>query len=213
MKFDNVGIDPNIVFEGHKGWAWITTDRATWPIIARDWELYHKYKILPLVKNKRVVVQAGGNCGMYPRLLSSIFDRVYTAEPDPANFQCLTINCDTDNVIKLNCAFGNKNELVRMNHRTMANVGMHMVEQGEGSYIPTLKIDQLALDCCDLLWLDVEEYEEQALKGAKQTIKKYSPVIAIENYQESHGKFLDQFGYTIVDKSAMDTILIKTEPR
>jgi len=208
MKLMNVGIDHNMEFEGHKAWAWVTTDTSTWPIIANDWLTSHKAKILPLVKKKNVVVQAGGNCGMYPRLLADYFDRVYTAEPDPENFYCLSVNCNNDKIIKFNAAFGSKNELIRIKVRTNRNVGMHMVETGEGSYIPTLKIDQLALDACDLLWLDVEEYEGKALRGAKKTIEKYHPVIALENCLTDHIEFLSQFGYDIVDQSNMDTILM-----
>ncbi len=48
--------------------------------------------VLPLVAEKRVCVQAGGNVGVYPLALSKVFDRVITFEPDRDNLDCLIEN-------------------------------------------------------------------------------------------------------------------------
>jgi len=45
---------------------------------------------------------------------------------------------------------------------------------------PTLMIDDLKLNHCDLICLDVEGYETPALIGACQTIEKHSPIILTE---------------------------------
>src|SRR3954463_5592306 len=37
-------------------------------------------------------IQAGGNCGTWPRYLAERFGAVYTFEPDPANFTALAFN-------------------------------------------------------------------------------------------------------------------------
>ena len=48
--------------------------------------------VQPYLKGKKVVVQAGGNCGMQVVKFAEFFDTVYTFEPDPVNFHCLVNN-------------------------------------------------------------------------------------------------------------------------
>jgi len=134
-----------------------------------------------LTTTKNVIVQAGGNAGYYPKLYSQWFSHVYTFEPDPLNFYCLSLNCNTPNVHKFQTCLGSKNECVGVFNTTISlgHGGTHVSGTG---YIPTLMIDQLNLPDCNLIHLDVEGYEENVLHGAEQTIKKYRPVIVIEYY-------------------------------
>ena len=82
-------------------WVWLKQDVVTFPIIKGEWERIHKNSILKYCDERRMILQAGGNCGMYPKLLSKMFNLVYTLEPDPLNFFCLTSNCPETNVIKI----------------------------------------------------------------------------------------------------------------
>jgi FkbM family methyltransferase len=135
-------------------------------------------------KNKRTVIQAGGNCGIYPRLYSELFETVYTFEPDPVNFYCLVQNIKNTNVIKFQSCLGSDHKLVSMaiDENTVAkkgyNCGIFQVS-GNGK-VPVLKIDDLALDQCDLIHLDIEGFEGFALQGAIETIKKFKPTICLE---------------------------------
>jgi hypothetical protein len=55
--------------------------------------------------------------------------------------------------------------------------GVHV--NGEG-HIPTIRIDDLNLTDCNLMQLDVEGYELNALLGAAKTIDKFKPVLCVE---------------------------------
>jgi hypothetical protein len=44
-------------------------------------------------------------------------------------------------------------------------------------------IDDLNLECCDLIHLDIEGYELHALMGARNTIEKHQPLIVLEYYE------------------------------
>jgi FkbM family methyltransferase len=133
------------------------------------------------VPEKKVVVQAGGNCGYYVKQYSELFDLVYTFEPDPLNFLCLTMNCRSPNVVKFQACLGFERQKLSVG-RWLGDVGSCHVT-GSGA-IPTMRIDDLSLDRCDLIQLDVEGYELNALKGAVETIKKCKPVIAVEVYED-----------------------------
>jgi FkbM family methyltransferase len=135
-------------------------------------------------KNKKIVVQAGGNCGIYSQIYSEIFETVYTFEPDPINFFCLVQNIKNTNVIKFQSCLGSDHKLVSVDidqniiNKKGYNCGTFQVS-GNGN-IPTLKIDDLALESCDLIHLDIEGFEGFAIQGAIETIKKFKPVICLE---------------------------------
>lgn len=126
-----------------------------------------------------VALQAGGNCGVFPRYLAKKFKFVYTFEPESENFHCLVNNALSINIIKFQAALGDKNTSpMGLMYMPKNCGGYHLQNAGT---IPVIAVDSLLLPACDLLQLDIEGYELFALKGAEETIKKYSPVIMIEH--------------------------------
>ena len=90
--------------EDRDGWCWPKDDVNTWAFLLKHFDL--PQQISNHVSNKRVVVQAGGNCGLYPKQYGKLFDTVYTFEPDWLNFYCLVRNCPDDNIIKAQACLG-----------------------------------------------------------------------------------------------------------
>ena len=191
--------------DGVKKWLWIKGDTGLWDGPAQNWKDHHKANIKKYVKGRSVVVQAGGGAGMYPRLLSNMFSVVYTFEPDDSNFHCLAHNCYGKKVVMFNTAVGDFNSLVSVKRGNESNRGTHKVEEQDDSYIPQLTIDTIKYRYCDLIWLDTEGYEGQALKGAMETIHKFKPVIMAERGNKVE-EWLDGLGYEKVDQSSADTI-------
>lgn len=176
-------------------------------------------RVLHYVKNWDVCIQAGGNVGVWAKRLSPLFKAVYTWEPDPENFNCLVKNVPEANVIKFNCCLGLERGMVRVGSPNKAhdkNCGAYQV-LGEG-ITPVMRIDDLSLPACDLLYLDIEGYELFAVQGAFKTIKKYHPVISIEqkklplNYglhPEAAAEYLIKtFGYEVVERPHRDIVLV-----
>jgi FkbM family methyltransferase len=204
MSYQDLVYCRNEDSNGLSDWLWIKGETGVWEGPTENWPEHIKLW-LSHVRNRRVVVQAGGACGMYPRLFSSIFERVYTFEPDPLSFHCLVNNCQTDNVIKLNAALGEENRLIQLDRSNKTNVGMHKIDQGATGFIPMLTIDNLNLDACDLIQLDIEGYEYGALAGAFMTISQFKPVISCENGSSKILDFLSPLGYRQVGTSHADT--------
>jgi FkbM family methyltransferase len=144
-----------------------------------------------------VVVQAGGNVGLYPARLAQHFNEVITFEPDPDNFACLKQNLGEWQDVKIyNAALGARPGSVATTCHEVGNCGaIGIVEDGN---TPRMTIDGLDLKACDLIWLDIETYEVMALHGAEQTIKKFKPAIIIEEKGERDASLLleEDFGYT-----------------
>jgi len=143
---------------------------------------------------------------MWAKKLAERFDSVYTFEPNPLLFKCLTANTqECLNVWSYCAALGNERGCVNVDHpEKPLNMGAYYVHEGEGK-TPTLKIDDLALENVDLIFLDIEGYELFALQGAVDTLQKWSPVVVVEwheNQFERYGykrnaitNFLKVFGY------------------
>ena len=199
----------DILLDGYKpseqGWLWPAEDSGLWDGPAENWPLY-KQAIMRFVRSNNVVVQAGGGCGMYPRLLSLMFETVYTFEPTPLSFYCLNQNCAEPNIIKLNAALGESHQMVKINILDPHNHGCNNVEVDNTANIPQLMIDDLALTECDLIMLDVEGYESSVLLGAQQTINLFKPVISCENgYIDSIKSFMANLDYLAVGTYHADT--------
>lgn len=204
-------------------------EKWVWPIIDQNsWRGQNELKdlsnyILPYVKNKNIMVQAGGNCGFLLSTFISHFNTIYTFEPDPINFYCLNQNVTSDNVIKMQCCLGNESntvnvvQLIRPN-RLHDTGGVHINGQG---VTPTIILDNLNLPDCNLLQLDVEGYELNALLGSIQTIKKFKPVLCIELCEKWLNRYntnsddvynlITKLNYKLVATHGVDKIFIHNE--
>lgn len=127
---------------------------------------------------KKVCVQAGGNVGVWASYLAKTFEKVWTFEPDFENYHCLLKNIPP-NVVHFFAGLGHKQSLIGLD-RTPDNCGAHQTILAGGN-IPLMTIDDLDLEHCDLICLDIEGMEPLALEGAKETIKRFKPVLMIED--------------------------------
>jgi FkbM family methyltransferase len=178
----------------HKGFFWPIKDRGGSITseyanpISTCYNLMYVFQNVPeliskFVKKHRVIIQAGGNAGFYVNLYSKIFEKVYTFEPLPLNFYCLNLNAPFENVFKYQACLGDTHECVDVfnAYESLGHGGSHVV--GKGS-VPTLMIDDLNLEICDLIHLDIEGYEKKALLGGIETIKRCKPVIVLEYFTD-----------------------------
>ena len=162
--------------------------------------------VLPLVAEKRVCVQAGGNVGVYPLALSKVFGQVITFEPDEDNLNCLVTNASRPDIDIHWAALGSEVGTCGILRIDTDNCGSHKTLPGDA--IPVRTIDSLALDQCDLIWLDIEGAEADAIKGALATIEKFSPIIVLE--EKGLGPKADLPGYSRVMRIGNDTVYRRT---
>lgn len=129
---------------------------------------------------RRSAIQAGGHIGTWPVMLSPLFERVFTFEPDRDNFTALAANLaerTAGNVFPVRGILGKKRRLHGL-HQSVKSTGQHRV--GTGPLVPAFRIDDLGLEDLDAIFLDVEGFEIPALMGAEETIRRCRPVIMAE---------------------------------
>lgn len=206
-------------FRRERGLLWPDYDKRCAEVTFAETE-----RALPLVlehvQDRRVVVQAGGNCGPLVIELARQFLDVYTFEPDPQNFVALTVNTAAyRNVHRYQAALGftrGTRSLAQGDDAHPDNCGALYVA-GDGP-IPTLAVDDLGLASCDLLMLDIEGSEAKAIRGASSTISACRPVIVIENkglgerfFQEAgqEAKWrIEGLGYRVARRIKNDLVMV-----
>lgn len=160
------------------------------------------------VKNKSLCVQAGGHAGLWPRRLAGRFEQVITHECDPILFRCLALNvADLNNVRISDRALGSFIGSVKMQPRCSA--GSWRVSDDGVVGVEQVTIDSLELPACGAIFLDIEGYEVEALKGSLRTIEKFSPVIMVEELPRSKEAIRAQLkllGYRLIRTIHGDSI-------
>lgn len=165
----------------------------------------------PHLSGHRTCIQAGGHIGSWPLLLALHFDKVLTVEPDPVNYECLLTNTvKAPNVTAFHAALGCDDGFVGLDRDDgeSGNCGAYYVT--DSGDIPNKRIDSLALNDVDLIYLDIEGSEYNALIGAYETIIRCHPVIGLEEKFSNKGVNLlcDKFGYKVIGKpSKLDVLL------
>lgn len=188
------------------GWYWPEKDKGCWEWTLREHDL--PQKIMAHVKNFDICIHAGANAGFYAKQYSKRFRIVVALEPHPLNFQCLSLNCPEDNIIKVNAAFGES-------HGWGSLVGDITGEENAGGWMlrpgkdfPVLTIDDF-IGSVGLIHLDVEGHEHSALLGATQVLT-HSPVVCLETIMKGDDNLAQNLllcrGYKVLETLWHDTI-------
>jgi FkbM family methyltransferase len=156
---------------------------------ARDpWEMYHLLRILP---PDSVILQAGANFGYYALTIATALGgkcRIVAVEPCPENHARLVEHVRSNGLDRqiecCDCAVSDTEGSETM-VRPKENSGhAHMVSGGPGAPVRVKTIDQLVQESgcqrLDALLIDVEGYEDRALRGAAETLARFRPFVLIE---------------------------------
>ena len=143
-----------------------------------------------------VVVDCGAHVGFFTRYALRLgAKRVVAIEPDPVNLACLKrnlaeeIQSDAVNVVE-GGVWDARGRLVLHENVERNSAGMTFLGSGEGRRkvegIPVFPLDeiveQLQLTRVDFIKMDIEGSERRALAGARETIQRFHPTMAVCSY-------------------------------
>lgn len=136
------------------------------------------------------IIQAGANTGIFPARLAGMFDTVATFEPDLDNNICAAKNLmGIPNINLYRGALGDRDGYGEIIVHEPGNTGAHRVEEilSPGPLdFKIARIDRLPY-APDVIWLDIEGSELDALRGATKTIQVHHPLILVE--EKGLGRF------------------------
>lgn len=137
-------------------------------------------------------------------------DRVVAFEPNPSVFEVLQANVALtgfSNITALALALGETSRRVAMETDDQNSGATHVTEADTAalSNVPMRTLDELvqeqAISSVQLMLIDIEGYELQALRGAERTIATHKPDLIVEydprGYDERVLTFLRNHGYEL----------------
>lgn len=127
--------------------------------------------------------------------------KVWAFEPNPENYRCALITTyinSLQNVELINAALGNKEEyhsLLTSDASGIALGGKSRLQLNKGNSTASGRTEIVKVVTIDdtippdrdvsMIHLDVENYEQQALAGALETIRRCRPIIIVESLPEA----------------------------
>lgn len=177
------------------------------------------YQALQGIDNPRIF-DIGANIGTFTTWIAMAFPqgRVYSFEPQRAVFQQLTGNVAINNLYNVytyNMGLGDKNEYVQFAEPDYfyncdfgtftLKTNKHVARTADTVTVEIRTLDSFIelyqIDRADLIKIDVEGMDVEVLRGARETIKKFRPVVFVEysdglgSIQDSVLAELEQYGY------------------
>jgi FkbM family methyltransferase len=137
------------------------------------------------------VLDIGANIGLTALAFAQMANRVHGFEPSPSTFEFLRKNTESIKAISIhNFGFGEQSGDFELTFSPTNRSGGFVSNQTQacgGHTIEKIRIEtldetvpQLAIDSIDFMKLDVEGFEGSVLRGGKQTIDQFRPVVALE---------------------------------
>lgn len=160
-----------------------------------------------------LAIDGGAHVGLWTLRLVRHFREVWGFEPQPQNFDCLKANvAGIDNVKILNVALGEIPGQALLTGFKEKTFGWRLgVSPGNTSIeVQTIRLDDLNLDV-DLLKLDIEGGEYDALLGSEETLLRCRPVVVIEeklDALERASRYLESLGMWCVYEARPDRIYV-----
>jgi FkbM family methyltransferase len=153
-----------------------------------------------IVQPGRTVLDVGANIGVHTVELSRLAGPagvVHAFEPQRHMFQLLCANVALNsctNVFTHQAAAGAGGDTMlvpSLDPGERHNYGgLSLLGSRSGESVPLVTIDSLILHDCQFIKLDVEGMETEALRGAVATIRRFRPMLYVENDRQAHSEEL-----------------------
>lgn len=165
-------------------------------------------------KRLHTVIDGGAHIGLWSIHLVKKFQQVIAFEPMFKNFKCLRLNTLSNvNITLYQAALSNYTGQIGMAGRGSKSFKWWVTPQGSiiDKFVSCLKLDTLNLQNVDLIKLDVESHEFEALQGAAETIQRCKPIIMIEDKldpEKRATKYLQELGMNMIWSRKHDYLFV-----
>lgn len=159
-----------------------------------------------VVRPGDTVLDIGANIGAHTVFFANAvgqMGRVLAFEPVRSNFQMLCANLTLnglDHVQPAHMAVGREAGTVQVPRAGLTNVGNQgafslkdpLPDDATLDTVPMTTVDELNLESCHFMKIDVEGMEEEVLRGAVATLERHQPILHLENNKKDQSPALIQ---------------------
>jgi FkbM family methyltransferase len=136
------------------------------------------------IRNFRHAVDVGAHVGLWSRVFARMFEKVSAFEPISINQECFDRNLakDRGRVVLHPYALGAEDGVAEFRVKEHNSGTTHIKVDGESVQETAImkRLDDFDLQNVDFLKIDVEGYELPVIQGGEQMIKKWRPVVIVE---------------------------------
>ncbi len=190
----------------HGFMIWPMGDSVLGPCLKNygEWSEGENIIMSQFINKGDTVIDIGANIGTTVLSLSKQVGengQVLAFEPQNHIAQCLNTNLTINgitNVIVDNAAISKKCGWAKINDKEFEESGSYGevgISKDGTTKIRTINLDEIELDRCSLIKIDIEGHEWDAIQGGKNFLKKHKPVLYMEAKKDQVGtkKFLKWF--------------------
>ena len=183
-----------------------------------EYQIAVRRRSIELCSKRGTALDIGANVGLWGRDLVDNFAKVVAFEPVAVFRECLEKNVVGNNFFISPLALGDHDTQATM-IITEGNSGHSHLDPatlGTGD-VQVVKLDNLNIENVDYIKIDCEGYEYRVLQGAEQTVKRWRPIMVIEQkphdaYSKDYGQFaaialLESWGMIKLDQVRDDWIM------
>jgi FkbM family methyltransferase len=183
-----------------------------------EYQIAVRKRSIELCSKRGTALDIGANVGLWSRDLVDNFAKVVAFEPVAVFRECLEKNVVGNNFFISPLALGDHDTQATM-IITEGNSGHSHLDPatlGTGD-VQVVKLDNLNIENVDYIKIDCEGYEYRVLQGAEQTVKRWRPIMVIEQkphdaYSKDYGQFaaialLESWGMVKLDQIRDDWIM------
>lgn len=150
------------------------------------WEPVHNRTIAAYIVPNTITIDIGAHVGMHTITMSKAVKNgvVLAFEPQKKICRELEMNVlinECSNVIPIHCALGDENRMAYLGAPVEGNEAARFISNYV-NYEPVemRTLDSFHLDHVSFIKIDTENFEQEVLKGAKETIMRNRPTMLIE---------------------------------
>ena len=183
-----------------------------------EYQIAVRRRSIELCSKRGTALDIGANVGLWGRDLVDNFAKFVAFEPVAVFRECLEKNVVGSNFFISPLALGDHDTQATM-IITEGNSGHSHLDPatlGTGD-VQVVKLDNLNIENVDYIKIDCEGYEYRVLQGAEQTVKRWRPIMVIEQkphdaYSKDYGQFaaialLESWGMIKLDQIRDDWIM------
>ena len=173
-------LEPTQFSENTFKWDFYDTDFFFSPDGTQEFPDHHCKKTwvasLPFITEKRNAIDIGCRDGEYTRYLHKDFNHVFCF--DYRRRKLFHKNVDLSKITHFKCALGEEHKIIKVSGAGSITAGKVPLEEWYDEQLYT--IDEFNFSDIDYIKIDVDGYELNVLQGAVNTIKKYNPLLIVE---------------------------------